>query len=79
MTVDEIRRGFTFIHPHWLDMDWRGEPGQTWKDDAPHVKCVVTYVGHGVVYYGYATDVPASIGCCGREEFIKMVEEGNHG
>lgn len=53
-TMDEtITVGTEFTHAYMLNPDWRPGPGQTYAQNCPYARCVVTAVRNGAVYYGY--------------------------
>lgn len=72
---DNIRKGFTFTHPTFLDMKWTPGNGGSW-DDVIHAECVVTFTTDREVFYGYATDGPVvSFASVSRDKFAAMLNE----
>jgi len=52
--VTKPKKGQTFTHDHFVDTNWKPEPGQTWKNDAPKAEMVITSVWETLVYYSFA-------------------------
>ena len=72
---NEIRKGFTFTHESLLDPDWEPKSGQTYRDDCPNAKCLVTYTTRGTIFFGYV-GTPISAFRASRGVFTKTYGKG---